>query len=267
MSYSHILPFLKGMMEMARISRKCNDGKYFHVMIQGHNKNYIFKCEKLKEKMKEIIYNKRKGLNIMIIAFCIMDNHVHLLVKVNKIEDLSKYMSRVNTSYAKYYNYYNNKVGYVFRDRYRAEGIYSINQMINCVKYIHENPVKAHIVSKAQEYKYSSIQDYEKNNIEQDVIVELFGNDIDYLEKICGIYENYDFIEEDDEFGEGKKEKFEEVCKEYRNLDYKNEGNVYKTSNILKKRCAATNEEIYRFMGLKRATYYNIIKKAKKLDF
>ena len=49
---------------MARISRKCNDGKYFHIMIQGHNRGYIFQDKKLKDKMKEIILKKRKEINI-----------------------------------------------------------------------------------------------------------------------------------------------------------------------------------------------------------
>ena len=251
---------------MARISRKCNDGKYFHIMIQGHNRGYIFQDKKLKDKMKEIILKKRKEINIKIIAYCIMDNHVHLLIKIENVDSMSKYMSKVNTSYAKYYNFINDKVGYVFRDRYRAEAIYSMNQLINCIKYIHENPVKAQIVSKAIEYEYSSIHDYVKDNIEQDVLLELFGGDFKYLEKISGVYENYDFIDENNEFGNSKKEKIEEVWKEYKYIDYKNEELVYKISNILKKRCSITNGEIYKLMGLKKATYYNIIKRVKKLD-
>ena len=119
-----------------------------------------------------------------------MDNHVQLLIKIENVDSMSRYMSKVNTSYAKYYNFINDKVGYVFRDRYRAEAIYSMNQLINCIKYIHENPVKAQIVSKAIEYEYSSIHDYVKDNIERDVLLELFGGDFKYLEKISGVYEN-----------------------------------------------------------------------------
>ena len=251
---------------MARISRKCNDGKYFHVMVQGHNRGYIFQNKKFKDKMKSIIFSKTKGLNVKIIAYCIMDNHVHLLIKIESVYDMSKYMSKVNTSYAKYYNFVNNKVGYVFRDRYRAEGIYSINQLINCIRYIHENPVKAHIVSEAIKYEYSSIHDFEKNNIEQNVLLELYGNEIDYLKRLSGVYENYDFIDEDNEFGKCEKEKIEEVWEEYKDLDYQNDEIVYKISNILKKRCTTTNEEIYMLIGIKRTKYYNIIKRVKKLD-
>ncbi len=252
---------------MARISRKCNDGKYFHIMVQGHNKAYIFKNTKAKEKIIKIINEKTTKMKIKIIAYCIMDNHFHLLIKAENVDEMSKYMSRVNTSFAKYYNYTHQTVGYVFRDRYRAEPILSINQMINCVRYIHENPFKAKMVSCAIDYEFSSINDYIKHSINQDIIYEVFGDDIDYLEKIDGIYENYDFIDEEDEFGEGEKEEFDEVCKEYEAYDYSNDEIVYKVSEALKKRCVVTNAEVLKFMGLKRTTYYNIIKRMKDLRF
>ena len=264
---SCILPFLERKFFVSRISRKCMDGNYFHIMIQGHNKAYIFSKKKYKNKIKEIIFKKTKGLNIGILAYCIMDNHLHLILKIARISDLSKYMAKVNTSYAKYYNHINNIVGYVFRDRYRAEGIYSINQLINCIKYIHENPVKAHIVPSAKDYYYSSIHDYENNKIEDDILIEAFGDDINYLDKVCGVYEDYNFLDEDDEFGEGEKEEFSEVIKEYKDVDYSVDENVYKISKILKKRCDVTNEEIYSFMGLKKTSYYTILRIMKKLDF
>lgn len=251
---------------MARISRKCIEGKYFHIMVQGHNRDFIFKSKKNKEKIIKVLFDKTKGLGIKIIAYCIMGNHFHLLIEVDDVKNMSKYMARVNTSYAKYYSFIHSSVGYVFRDRYRAEPILSINQMVNCIKYIHNNPVKAHIVPKAELYQYSSINDFIKHNIDQDIIIELYGDDIDYLEKINGVYENYDFIDEEDEFGRGEKEPFEKVCQEYKDMDFSNDLIVYKVSNAFKKRSVVTNEEIYRFMGLKRTSYYNIIKRMKGLN-
>ena len=252
---------------MARISRKCTDSNYFHIMVQGYNKEFVFNEIASKEKMKELIFHKLKDLSVKVIAYCIMDNHFHLLIKTESVADMSKYMARINSSFAKFYNKVNNKVGYVFRDRYRGEAIYNINYLMNCIKYIHENPVKAKMVMKAEDYAYSSMNDYKNHNIDESIVVEVFGDEIDYLDKISGIYEDYNFIEDDNEFGNMKIEKFEDVCKEFLNYDFKNDENVYKVSNYLKKRCKASNEEIYKFMGLKRSSYYSIIKRAKKLDF
>ncbi len=96
---------------MPRISRKMVSGNYFHVMIQGYNKEFIFKETKLKERLQETIFKKGMKNNVKIIAFCIMDNHAHILVKINSTQDLSKMMAGINTSFAKYYNYIKRKIG------------------------------------------------------------------------------------------------------------------------------------------------------------
>ena len=90
-----------------------------------------------------------------------MNNHAHMLIETEKIKELSKYMQRLNGIYGKYYNKKYNRVGYVFRDRYKSEGIYSEEYLYNCIRYIYDNPVKAGICSKPEEYPYSN---YKKTN-------------------------------------------------------------------------------------------------------
>lgn len=150
---------------MPRCPRGYLNTSFFHVMTQGINKSYIF------ENPKDILYytNKMSKLakdqNIEIVAYCIMSNHAHLLIQTSQINELSKYMQRLNTSYAKYYNKKYNKVGFVFRNRYEAEGIYGEKQLYNCVKYIANNPVKAGICENPEQYKFSR---YPKINQEDD---------------------------------------------------------------------------------------------------
>ena len=100
--------------------------------------------------------------NIKIIAFCIMNNHAHLLINTDEIQELSKYMQKLNSMYAKYYNHMENKrVGYVFRDRYKSEPILDKKQLLQCIKYIHQNPVKAGMIKDSKEYPYSSCHFYQ----------------------------------------------------------------------------------------------------------
>ena len=100
-------------------------------------------------------------------AYCIMNNHVHLLVYSEEVQKLSKMMQKINTAYAKYYNECNERVGYVFRDRYLSQPIRTQVQIINCVRYIHDNPVKAKMVKDASEYKFSNYTEfYCKENLE-----------------------------------------------------------------------------------------------------
>lgn len=146
---------------MSRIARKYKKASFFHVITQGINKEYIFKEERYIYQYLKIFRKYSKELNIETKAYCIMGNHTHFLLKVNKIEDLSKLMQKVNSLYARYYNYMeNNRVGYVFRDRFISEPIDSKRYLIQCIKYIHINPVKAKIVEEVQDYKFSSYKFY-----------------------------------------------------------------------------------------------------------
>lgn len=141
---------------MPRIPRAHLNTTFFHIMTQGNNKNYIFNNPIDIKYYISIMYKLIKEYNIKIIAYCIMNNHTHILIETNNLKDLSKYMQRLNMKYGKYYNSKYNKVGYVFRDRYKAQGIYSKEQLENCMKYIYNNPVKAGVCNHAHEYPYSN---------------------------------------------------------------------------------------------------------------
>ena len=142
---------------MSRTARQYKYASFFHVIVQGIDKEGIFKRERYINEYLKLIRKYSEELNIKIIAYCIMANHAHLLVKTNKTEDISKMMLKVNSIYAKYYNYMENgRVGYVFRDRFVSEPIDSRVYLINCIKYIHMNPVKAGMVKECGDYKFST---------------------------------------------------------------------------------------------------------------
>lgn len=145
---------------MSRIRKENINTSFFHIMVQGNNKEYIFNCTEDIEKYIKIMKDTKEEINTVILAYCIMSNHAHILIHEENIENLIRYMHKVNLLYAKYYNRRYNRVGYVFRDRYKTQPIYSENHLLSCVRYIHNNPVKAHICEKANQYKYSS---YDRN--------------------------------------------------------------------------------------------------------
>ena len=169
---------------MARISRKSTKSNYYHAMVQGIAKEYIFEENSFKNEYKDLLMKKAKLNNVLIISYCIMSNHVHVLIKTENSKNLSKMMSQVNSSYGKFYNRTQNRVGYVFRDRYRAEPIFNINHLQNCVRYIHENPVKAGVVNECGKYLYSSFNDYKNETIDKCIIEDIYGIDKNYINKI-----------------------------------------------------------------------------------
>lgn len=138
---------------------------FFHVIIQGHKKEYIFRKERYIYQYVKLIRKYIKETNLTIIAYCIMQNHVHFLIQVkDNIEELSKFFHKLNTMYARYYNYMEEgRVGHVYRDRFLSEPITSHRYLVQCIKYIHFNPVKAKIVKRCEDYKFSSYRFFKKN--------------------------------------------------------------------------------------------------------
>lgn len=151
---------------MARVSRNYIKSSFFHIMVQGINKEYIYNSDNDKEEYLKIIKAIENKCDIKVISHCVMDNHVHLITEIEEIKELSKFMHKVNTLYAMYYNKKYNRVGYVYRDRYKSQVIYSEKQLYACINYVHNNPVKAGICKCPCEYKYSSYNNFEFNLIE-----------------------------------------------------------------------------------------------------
>lgn len=149
---------------MPRVARYLLNTSFFHVMVQGINKEEIFRESKDKEKYLSIINKYKETYNIVVLAYCVMKNHTHILIYCENITQLSTFMKIVNTTYARHYNLKYSRIGYVFRDRFLSEPIYDERYLYTCINYIHLNPVEAGIVEKSEEYRYSSYREYINNS-------------------------------------------------------------------------------------------------------
>ena len=132
------------------------ESNYFHVIVQGYEKQYIFDANYFKKKYIELLRKEMNNYEVELLEYCIMDNHAHILLFCQQIEQMSKYMKSVNIQYAILYNRETNRVGYVFRDRFLSEPIMSEKHLYNCIGYIHMNPVKAKITTSPEDYPFSS---------------------------------------------------------------------------------------------------------------
>lgn len=150
---------------MPRKPRMYLQTNFFHIVNQGVNKEYIFDSELNKKQYLKLLFQNKDKHNINIISFAIMDNHFHLLVYIKNIKELSEYMKSVNESYAMFYNKLKNRVGPVFRERFKSQPIVNEKYLYQCVLYIHENPVKAGITSKIDKYAFASTTSYSLEKI------------------------------------------------------------------------------------------------------
>jgi REP element-mobilizing transposase RayT len=121
---------------MPRRARRDNESSFFHIIVQGIDKKYIFSSENYMKKYYELIIEKSLKHNINVLAYCIMGNHAHLLIYTTQIRDMSNFMRDVNTEYGTYYNKKEKRVGYVFRDRFVSEPICNTRYLYNCISYI-----------------------------------------------------------------------------------------------------------------------------------
>lgn len=144
---------------MPRQVRKQSNSKVYHIMLRGNEKKDIFLDDEDREKFISIIREKNKEKKWLIYAYCLMDNHVHLLINEG-METIASIMQKINTSYAYYFNKKYNRVGHLLQDRYRSENIEDDSYLLAAVRYIHNNPVKAGIVKDASQYKWSSFNSY-----------------------------------------------------------------------------------------------------------
>lgn len=118
----------------------------------------IFETKRNKEKMMSFLEEKKKD-EIEIYAYCLMSNHLHLLLN-GQLNDISYYMQAVETSYALYYNRRMDRNGHVFQNRFKSFPVESEDYLWQCFYYIHLNPVKAKITGKMERYPYSSAREY-----------------------------------------------------------------------------------------------------------
>lgn len=178
---------------MPRLSRKTFKSGFFHIIIQGINKEYIFNQNEDKEKYLHLMKKYYPKYKIKIISYSIMDNHAHFIIYSEDIEQISSYMHRINTIYAIHYNKNNKRVGYLYRDRFKSQYIYDRDYLFKCIKYIHMNPVKANLVKKEQDYKFSSYNDFRNKTgfIDDEIIKLVFKNENNYTK----LFDNIDDID------------------------------------------------------------------------
>lgn len=168
---------------MSRIARNQMGSTFFHNMTQGINKEYIFEENRYKKKYMELLQKEANEYNINLIAFTIMDNHAHILLYTKNINNMSLFMKKINEKFAMYYNYINERVGIVFRNRYKSQPIISERQLLNCIKYIFNNPVRAKIVLNPEKYFYSNFKDFQVSQISEislDKIYKDINNSIEF---------------------------------------------------------------------------------------
>lgn len=167
---------------MPRHAREKSGTGIYHIMIRGANKQELFHDDE--DRLRFLwIFNKVKARSeIKIYGWCLMNNHIHLLLQVGN-ENLSTTMKRLGVSFVWYYNQKYRTTGHLFQDRFRSENIETDKSLLTVIRYIHQNPVNAGLVKRSEEWKWSScgsyygFTSYPKGLLDQDLVLGLFSKD------------------------------------------------------------------------------------------
>ena len=140
-----------------RKSRIIQPGATYHVVAKTNRGEFIFNSDEIKEMFLSVLEKAKEKYRFKLIHFCIMNNHIHLLVKPFPGTNLSKLMQWILSVFAVRFNKMLNQFGHVWYDRFKSNIIQNYRQMANTFRYISNNPVKAGICIDSGNYAYCGL--------------------------------------------------------------------------------------------------------------
>ena len=158
-----------------RTSRKACESSIYHIIVRGVGKQILFEDNIDGNFFLETLANQRATFSVELYAWCLMSNHVHMILHA-PLEAVSSMMHAVETRYAGYFNLRHSRSGALFQGRFTSVPIECDEQLLQTIRYIHRNPVKA---GRPIDSPWSSFRDYvgKKSNIVTDsaFVLELIG--------------------------------------------------------------------------------------------
>ena len=140
---------------MPRAARLHLPGGFFHVICRALNREYLLDGEAERERYIGLLEAATKRTDAKVIAWCVMSNHVHLVIRAGE-EPLYRMMKRVNVGYAVWKNRRDGRLGPVFANRYKSVLVDHEAHLLELIRYVHLNPVRAEVVTSPDESLWSS---------------------------------------------------------------------------------------------------------------
>ena len=148
---------------MARQLRIEFKGAYYHILSRGNNQSNIFQSDEDRQDFLYILADMSERFEIEIYAYVLMDNHYHLLLRTMR-PNLSKSMQWLGTRYTRRFNLRNLQSGHLFQGRFKSIIVENDAYLLRLSCYIHRNPLRAGIVERLANYKWSSYRFYAYKN-------------------------------------------------------------------------------------------------------
>lgn len=165
---------------MPRVARKKSTTGIYHIIMRGINRQTIFIELEDKERFVDTLDRYNSICEYDLYAYCLMGNHVHLLLKEGK-EPLKTVMRRICGSYVLWYNNKYSRIGNLFQDRFKSEPVEDDRYFLTVLRYIFQNPVKAGLVIRPEDYPWTNYAEYARrlNKPALQFVLGVFDSDPD----------------------------------------------------------------------------------------
>ena len=127
-----------------------------HIVHRGHNRQVVFAGKRDYERYLAALAELKEVLDVKVYAWCLMTNHVHLLLEPSNATGLGLLMKRLAGQQTRYHNHREQRSGTLWEGRYKSSLVQTDGYLLACCRYIELNPVRARIVTVAQDYPWSS---------------------------------------------------------------------------------------------------------------
>lgn len=138
--------------------RKRSEADIYHLIVRGVGRHLLFEDDADRRRYVDLFTAHFSERGISILAWCLMDNHVHFVVK-GDLSEISVAMQFIGRSYAHYFNARHDRVGHLMQGRFKSVPVTADEQLLATVRYVHLNPERAGM-GDAQSYEWSSYREY-----------------------------------------------------------------------------------------------------------
>lgn len=169
--------------KLTRPLRRYGNSKVYHVIFKGIDNQDIFYDDQDRRIFLKHLSITKKNFNYNIYAYCLMVNHVHLVIKCQD-QFLSKSIQSLLVRYVHYFNKKYKRIGPLVQSRFKSKNVENQIYFIDLCRYVHRNPENAGI-AKTQDYEWSSYKEYIGNAkiVDKNVLLHYFNNDVNEFVK------------------------------------------------------------------------------------
>jgi len=164
---------------MARPLRIEYEGAYYHLLSRGNQQQTVSLSDQDRRTFLESLVRLSERFKVDIIAYVLMDNHYHMLIRTIRA-NLSKAMQWLGSTYTRIYNLRHSRIGHLFQGRFKSILVVNKPYLLQLSCYIHRNPLRGGLVQRLIDYPWSSYPAYAYNRkkpdwLKTDLILLQFG--------------------------------------------------------------------------------------------